>query len=370
MILLTLLCIESAIYLALIAWITWGLFRIPKALSQEQSPVSVIVAARNEEENIAELLESLCVQDYPPEKYEVIIVDDGSTDSTALIISDFINHHPERQIKLLRSQNRETVVSPKKNAIGQGINAASGEIILLTDADCIVPPGWITGLVQRFDPETGMVIGFSPYERPSIKSLPSRFLALDALSLAAIAAGTSGWGMPATCNGRNLGYRQAVFQQVGGFEKIKQFASGDDDLFLKLVLKYTDWKIRYVLDASLAVPTLMLSNIRQFFHQRMRHASKGLHYEPAKILLLIVVYLYNLLLIAAILSLIVGQSLWLLLPLAIKFVADFILLFTFATYMHKRSYLSIFPLASIVHLFYVTIFGALGQLKWFKWKEK
>ena len=370
MILLTLLCIESAIYLALIAWITWGLFRIPKSFSHEQPPVSVIVAARNEEENIADLLESLCVQDYPAGKFEVIIVDDGSTDSTASIITNFIKNHPERHCKLLHSQNREKVVSPKKNAIDQGIHAATGEIILLTDADCIVPQGWITGLVRRFDPETGMVIGFSPYERPSIKSIPAKFLALDALSLAAIAAGTSGWGMPATCNGRNLGYRKSVFQQVGGFEKIKQFASGDDDLFLKLVLKYTDWKIRYVLDPELAVPTIMLSNIRQFFHQRMRHASKGLHYEAAKILLLILVYLYNLLLLAAILGLVAGQSLWLLFPLVIKFVADFVLLFTFATFMHKRFYLTIFPLASIVHLFYVTIFGALGQLKWFKWKEK
>ncbi len=363
-----LLLIMTAGYIAIILWITLGLFRIPKTESHDQPFISVIVAARDEQDNIVALLQSLTEQNYPKEKYEIIIVNDGSTDHTAEYIQSFQSEYPDSKITQLFTENRESIISPKKNAITMGIEHAKGDLILLTDADCFPPVGWIQGLVKRFTPETGMVIGFSPYELPSIDTIPAKFLALDALSLAAIAAGTSGWGFPATCNGRNLAYRKSVFKEVGGFEKIKQFASGDDDLFLKLVLNNTDWKIRYAYDADLEVPTVMLSNISQFFHQRMRHASKGLHYEPVKIMILVLVYLFNLFLLITLLGLLFGIINSTLFLLFAKFMADFLLLAVFAGKMKKWHYLTIFPLASIAHLFYVVIFGALGQLKWFKWK--
>ena len=250
-----------------------------------------------------------------------------------------------------------------------GVKHAAGEIILLTDADCVPPPGWISGMVQYFTPETGMVIGFSPNELPSLNTITAKLLALDSLSLAAVAAGTSGWGIPATCNGRNLAYRKIVFEEVGGFEKIKQFASGDDDLFLKLVLKETEWKIQYALNAELAVPTKTIKSFKQFFNQRLRHASKGLHYEWIKILVLFYVYFFNLLLLFILFSLIVGFVYLPLVCFAMKALVELLVLYIFSARMQRRHFLSVFPLASILHLFYVVFFGALGQLKKFKWKN-
>ena len=158
---------------------------------------------------------------------------------------------------------------------------------MLTDADCASrPAGWIEGIVKRFTPETGMVIGFSPYEKPGSQDSDSgqaagpRRTCPSPLSPPALRAGE--YRRHAT--DRNLAYRKCVFdQRWAALKKSNHFASGDDDLFLKLVLRYTNWKIRYAFDAGLAVPTKVLSSVRQFFHQRMRHASKGLHYEPVKI---------------------------------------------------------------------------------------
>ncbi|MBN2413849.1 glycosyltransferase [candidate division KSB1 bacterium] len=367
-ILITFLFALTSVYVLLILWIIAGINRLFPKKNSDQPFVSIVVAARNEEKNIGDLMTALVRQDYPNEKYEIIIVDDGSTDNTAEIVKKYQSGSSCR-IHLLTTTNRAQVISPKKNAVTMGVNHAAGEIIFLTDADCVPPPGWVSGTVQYFSSETGMVIGFSPNELPSLNSITAKLLALDSLSLAAVAAGTTGWCVPATCNGRNLAYRKIVFKQVGGFEKIKQYASGDDDLFLKLVLTGTKWKIQYALEEQLAVPTKKLTNFRQFFNQRLRHASKGFHYEPIKIIILFFVYIFNFILLFNLFYLINYFSYIPLVCFAMKSLAELLILYIFAVRIKRRHYLSIFPLASVLHLFYVVFFGALGQLKKFKWKD-
>lgn len=360
------LCLLTAGYVIAILWIAVGIKRLPRDRHPQQPPVSVVIAARNEAENITALLDALEQQNYPADKFEIILVDDDSTDNTALLIQQF-QQRSKHKIHLLTTTNRAVVASPKKNALSLGIARARGEIILLTDADCAPPPGWISGMAACFTPQTGMVIGYSSYELPASRSIAAKLLALDALSLAAVAAGTTGWRIPATCNGRNLAYRKSVFEQVGGFEKIKQFASGDDDLFLKLVLQFTDWEIRYALDHELVVPTGMLKNLRQFINQRTRHASKGFHYEPLKIAGLFTLYFFNVLIVFGLVFMANMQYI----PLAcfgFKVLAEFAILHLFAGIMRRRRFLTVFPLAMILHPLYIVIFGALGQTKKFKWK--
>ncbi len=367
-ILTTLLFALTSVYVLLILWIIAGINRLFPKKNPDRPLVSIVVAARNEEKNIGDLMTALVRQDYPKEKYEIIIVNDESTDDTAAVVKNFQSGGFPR-IHLLTTTNREQVMSPKKNAVTMGVNHAEGEIIFLTDADCVPPPGWVSGMVQYFSPETGMVIGFSPNELPSLKSITARLLALDSLSLAAVAAGTAGWGVPATCNGRNLAYRKSLFAQVGGFEKIKQFVSGDDDLFLKLVLTGTEWKIQYAFEEQLAVPTKTVTNFRQFVNQRLRHASKGFHYETIKIIVLFLVYLFNFILLFSLFYLVENFSYIPPVCFAMKSLAELLVLYIFALRVKRRHFLNIFPLASVLHLFYVVVFGALGQLKKFNWKD-
>ncbi len=360
------LAILSLFYSAALLAILAGLKRLRLSSTGHEPFVSVIVAARNEEDHIGALLTALTHQNYPRRNYEIIIVDDQSEDRTAQIVHAF----DDERIRLVETTNRKRVFSPKKNAINLGIQQARGEILLLTDADCAPPPGWINGLVRLFTPDVGMVIGFSPCELPALTSPFAYLLALESLSLAAVAAGTTGWGHPATCNGRNLAYRKKVYEQVGGFKKIQHFISGDDDMMLKLV-QATDWKIQYAYQADLIVPTHVVKSAQQFAHQRLRHASKGFHYNLAKVIGLLLVYFYNLMLFLSLpMALFQQLSWWVpIIFIGLKAFFEFLLLLQFASTMQRRSYLWIFPLAEIVHIPYVVLFGALGPFKKFKWKE-
>ncbi|MBN1466136.1 glycosyltransferase [candidate division KSB1 bacterium] len=355
----------TILYISALLWIFFGLNRLRSKTTADQPFVSVIVAARNEEENIEQLLGALTRQNYPASRYEIIIVDDQSTDRTAARVASFADD----RIKLLQTENRHQVISPKKNAITLAIHAAKGEIILLTDADCRPPAQWIEGMVRLFTPEVGMVIGFSPCELPRLSFPFGYLLALESLSLATIAAGTAGWGVPATCNGRNLAYRKQVYEQVGGFGKIQNFVSGDDDLMLKLVQR-TEWKIQYAYASHLAVPTFLVKNLRQFVNQRLRHASKSFHYDFKKVVVLLIVYIYNLALLVGVPILFYQKSPWSLLFIGLKAYFEWTLLFRFAAHMRRVRYLWIFPFAELLHVPYVVIFGALGPFIKFTWKER
>ncbi|MDZ7315294.1 MAG: glycosyltransferase [candidate division KSB1 bacterium] len=350
----------SLFYGAAVLWIRAGLRRIPSERTLEQPMVSVIVAARNEEKHLPALLDALAAQDYPRSCTEFIIVDDESEDATAALVEAY----PDERFILLHSRNRNASASPKKQALDLGIKTARGEILLLTDADCLPPPNWLSDMVGYFTPDTGMVIGFSPAELPLKKGFFPCLMQLDSLSLAAIAAGSSGWNAAATCNGRNLAYRKSVYQQVGGFTRIQRHRSGDDDLLLGLV-QTTEWKIRYAFDARVVVPTYRPQNFRHFVRQRLRHASKGFYYSPVKVAALIAAYGYHFILFTA--PFLCG---WMpfFFAMIFKLVVDFYLLHRFAVPMRRTECLRILPLAELLHVPYVVLFGAAGPFLSSKWK--
>lgn len=370
---LTFLLLLSALYAAALIWMASDLQTASTPSSE--SPryfVSVIVAARNESAHIQDLLQALLLQDIPDDHYEVILVDDGSHDDTARLIGIFIEEHPQRAFKLLHSQGREQVLSPKKHALAQGIAAARGEILLFTDADCIPPTTWVRTMRSQFYANTGMVIGFSPYEVPPPQTLFHRLVALESLSLAALAAATTARGRPATCSGRNLAYRKQVFADVGGFAAIAHFVSGDDDLFLKLVHERTSWQIRYALNPLTIVPTRHLSGFKALVRQRLRHASKGFHYGWRMTGTLMLVYLFNLMVFTSlVLSFTLPtRALWPWLALLLKSGSEFFLVSRFAWPMKRAHYLAVFPIAELLHIVYVLIIGAWGPLSKIRWKEK
>lgn len=366
---LTIILVLSSLYAIALLIIMYGYVRLPQPSNQSLLTVSIVVAVRNEEDNLPNLLHSLAQLDYPSGLWEIILVDDGSSDRSRFIIEQFIRENANLSFRLLKSQERDWVTSPKKHALSQGIAASQFEIILLTDADCTPPPQWIKGMVSYFEKDIGMVIGFSPYEKPAIRSLGHAFQALDAIALAALTAGTAGWQQPATCNGRNLAYRKSLFQSVGGFSKIKHFVSGDDDLFLKIVQQYTDIKIAYAYSPLLAVPTRFLDSQKHFFQQRLRHASKGFAYNPGKILVLAGAYVFNCTILLALPLALSQKWFFFWVPFGIKSGFELALLLIFSYRMKRQKTLWFFPLAEILHIPYVVIFGALGPLLKVQWKR-
>jgi cellulose synthase/poly-beta-1,6-N-acetylglucosamine synthase-like glycosyltransferase len=365
----------AVLYAAALMILRGGLRKLSAQIPQEESTsvlpsVSIIVAARNEAHNLPRLLSSLMQQDYPPEKLEFIIVDDRSDDGTWSLLEEAARQH--QQLRPLRVSDLQPGFAPKKRALDLAIRSARGEIILLTDADCTPPPSWTKAMVQYYRDGVAGVVGYSPYrfDRP-LPRLLQGMLSLDYFSLFAVAAASSGYGRTLTASGTNFSYRRQVFLDAGGFESIKHWISGDDDLFLHEVQRNGLGRFVFALDPGAFVPAAAPASWRQFWHQRIRYASKGRQYGLAMTTGLVAVYLFNLFLVGAVFLGIVGSrdllltggALWVAKAL---FEASF--LSHAAMLFREESLLRFFIPTAIVHPFYITLFGLLGLLGSFQWK--
>ena len=174
----------------------------------------------------------------------------------------------------------------KKAAVARGIEAARGEVILVTDADCTMGPNWVRSMASQFTPTTGMVSGPVVLEGETIFG---DFQALEFMGLIAVGAGSIGAGTPNTCNGANLAYRKQVFAEVGGFAGIDQIASGDDELLMHKIADQTDWKIRFAKDQGAIVSTAAHRSWKDFKAQRLRWVSKSTQYQNPRITLTLII---------------------------------------------------------------------------------
>ncbi|MCK4312776.1 MAG: glycosyltransferase, partial [Candidatus Cloacimonetes bacterium] len=240
-------------------------------ISHNKPRVSVVIAARNESENISRLLTSLVNQSYPINLYEVIIADDDSSDNTTEIVKTFSKKW--NNIKLIQVKGRKEAVSPKKNALSQAIETSDGEVLLSTDADCIVGKYWIESMVAGFN-ENEMVIGFSRTKINNWKKshLIQKFEHFDFLTMFIVAAGAISSGKYFSCSGQNIGYKKSDFQAVCGFEKIKHIVSGDDINLMQLFRK-SKMKVEFAFSTHSFVYTKAVDNLLQLLRQRSRWAS-------------------------------------------------------------------------------------------------
>lgn len=235
-------------------------------------PVSIVVCAHDEAENLKELIPLLLSQDYPD--FEVIIVNDRSNDSTF----DFLLEETEREPRLRMVNVKDTPerVNGKKYGITLGIKAASHEWILLTDADCR-PEGtqWISSMSRYFTEGTQFVLGFSPYmRRPGFLNLFIRFETI----LTAIQYFAFGWlKNPYMGVGRNLAYRKSLFLEQKGFNNYLHVTGGDDDLFVNMHARGRNTKLQ--LDKESHVLSIPKTTWKSFWEQKVRHLSVGKRYR-------------------------------------------------------------------------------------------
>jgi cellulose synthase/poly-beta-1,6-N-acetylglucosamine synthase-like glycosyltransferase len=366
--------ISAVFYFAVHMGLTMGVRRCRQAKSTFQPFVTVIVAARNEEKNILQLLECLLQQTYSP--FEIIVVNDRSTDKTRNILDTVQKKNPViRRIDISSIPND---MPAKKNALRAGIEASKGDILCFTDADCFPPPSWIEELVEQFDPEVGLVAGYSPYQTPAdvrtyglLKKMFFTFIAYEEFRAAIWSAGSIGWDLGWLCTGRNLAYRKKVYDEVEGFEHIKQSISGDDDLFLQLVRKQTTWDVRYLQTSESFVPTIPPEDLRSFIEQRKRHFSASKVFTFPMMLFFFFYHLSNLLLYCSpVLFLLDPLSIHIvLLCVMIKLLADAMLIIFSSRIFHGISYYRSQILMEILYMLYNSFIGPLGIIKEFQWKQ-
>ncbi len=368
------LIIVTTIYISGLYLFFIGLFFPRNGHSPKRPFISVIIAARNEEINIGNCLKALSQQTYPFELFEVIVVSDNSIDKTDEIILTFSQQYSN--IRLLRIDGIPDGITPKKNAIRQGIYASSGEIILTTDADCIVKPTWIEKMATYFTDEVGMVVGFSQFgEKGQPQSLLENLQALDFLSLMSSAAGSSNVGWPLAASGQNLAYRRCVFDEVGGFAQIGHRVSGDDVLLLQLVNQKTNWKIVFASDAGTYNVTRPEKTLKRLINQRTRWASNG----PYQILLnfpffayILNAFLMNLLVLGGSLLALAGlfPVKFIFTLFLLKVLSEFLITVKGAINFQRTDLLKFFPLWMVLQIPYVVLVGILGSWGNFSWKDR
>lgn len=259
--------------------------------------VSAIIAAHNEEAAIGACLSSLADQCYPRDAFEVIIADDRSDDGTYEIIQCYKDSFSS--LTVIRILETPPGISPKKHALMQAIASSRGEIIMQTDADCIVPPGWIKHMIRPFSGSVGFVAGISPYRQGS--GLLNSFIRHEYLWNVALMAGSIGLGAGTHATGRNLAFLRKAFDEAGGYGASSHVLSGDDTLLLQRIQARTGYRAAVMLDSGSHVMTQAPSTFRAFLRQRQRHMSTGTRFNPFAIAAGIVVYGFHILLLAGLL---------------------------------------------------------------------
>jgi cellulose synthase/poly-beta-1,6-N-acetylglucosamine synthase-like glycosyltransferase len=367
------LALLTLFYLGILCWLWLGVKQFsltekPSTNRDENFPtVSLIVCARNEERRLPRLLRALERQQYPRDKLEICLVDDRSDDRTGDLMENFASLHPN--VIHLRIDDTVPDFAPKKRAIDTAIRHTTGEVILLTDSDAVPGPLWIHEIAAAFTPDTAMVCGYSPYFPR--RSFLQKMLALEYFSHAAVAAGGIGAGRPLTCVGSNLAYRRDAYLGIGGFDGIAHWISGDDDLLLHKMHRAGIGEIRYVAQPESHAPVRPPRSWREFKSQRTRYASKGLHYQFAMTFSLVLVFLLNLLLCAGLLTAFFGWWEFFIPAVAfglLKAAGEYLYLRWAATLFAVEKLLPVFPLAALLHPFYVVFFAMRGQFAKFNWR--
>jgi poly-beta-1,6-N-acetyl-D-glucosamine synthase len=263
----------------------------PKAASRPRTFISVLVPVRNEEAHLAACLESLVKQEYPADQFEIIVIDDDSTDNTAAIALQFSEKFP--RLTLIRNQPGDP---GKKKALTAGVRYAMGTLIATTDGDCIVPPRWLHAIAELYEKESPLFIaGPVTYKKGG---LFRDLLAGEQVALQLVSGGAIRLGIPLMCSGANLAYRKDFFFASGGYEN-DAHASGDD-MMLMLKAACVKGKLRYLATRDAIVRTEAAKGWREAVRQRGRWLSKFSAYRSGMIAVTgIAVFLANLLWLVA-----------------------------------------------------------------------
>ena len=328
--------------------------------------VSIVVAVRNEEENINSLVKNLKSQDYNSSLFDIIIIDDHSIDNTLEILKN-------EKIKCsnLKISSLEKGVIGKKQAILKAVKLSSSDIILTTDADCKFSNSWISNMVNKFSNiDVNLISGPVAYHLED--TIFAKMQSSEFLSLVGSGAACIGLNKPIFCNAANMAYRRNVFLEVNDYKNNNVF-SGDDVFLLHKIKNKYNGSILFLKSFESIVYTSPQSNIKDFINQRIRWASKSNSYKDFdSIVVAFLVFLVNLSLVMLLLlsPFSFFYFKYFILFFLIKLFCDYIFLKPILGFFKKNDLIKlIFPL-QIIYPFYITLITVLSNLFSFNWKGR
>ncbi len=321
--------------------------------------ISVVIACRNEQEYLPRLLNRLHDQTYPSGLFEVIIVDDNSSDNTFSIASTYAGI---KNISVLKNNG-----SGKKAALETGINAAKGVLIVTTDADCTMQKEWLN-TISSFSCISGNDMIVCPVMLDDGKSPPGRFAELEFLGLQGVTAGTLAQGDGIMCNGANLAFRKEVF--LSNINNLHPEIPSGDDVFLLHSLKKSGSKIEWLEAMEAAVTTVSPMSAGNFFRQRGRWISKAPAYRDINTIIIGIVTFVTILLqmLSPALAFIDITFLYIyVVTIIVKSIPDYLVLSITTKRYGKKKLMSWFIPSQIIYPYYVLIslfYGFLFQRRW------
>jgi len=335
-------------YLILILGIYRGL-RKTKPFNISSEPlefVSVIVACRNEQLRLPDLLVRLSDQEYPSHLYEVIVVNDNSTDKTFETASSFIGNCSINTIN--------NTGTGKKKAIETGINIASGKLIITTDADCIPGKNWIRTIASFYENHNPDLI-ICPVNLSPLPGFFGKFQELEFLSLQGITAGTANNGNPILCNGANLAFTKDAY--IKHSENLHhEIASGDDVFLLHSIKKVPQSKILWLESTDALITAASSPTIQSYIKQRKRWISKSGSIKDLYTIILGIVTFVTILVQPVLLIAGIFDPVFLivfLLVFALKCIPDFLILHNTTSRYGKKSLMKWFLISQIIYPYYV-----------------
>jgi biofilm PGA synthesis N-glycosyltransferase PgaC len=364
--------ILSLVYTGLLLslFISWKRIRFYAPVSHAPATfISVIVPVRNEEKNIRNLLNDLNAQTYPSSLFEVIIMDDHSTDGSAEIVRSYI---PSASFNLtLQTPGLSGNLSFKKKAIEEGITIAKGTLIMTTDGDCRVGPEWISTVENFYQNKKAKFIS-SPVlfnEGSIFKNLQN----IEFASLIGTGAASLNMGTPNMCNGANIAYEREVFLEVNGFQGNENIPSGDDEFLMHKIFRRYPGKVSFLKSQSALVYTDAKESLAELFEQRKRWASKWGSYTFLHIkALAIFVFIYNVSLLLGIILASTGNysPLLLLIQLIPKIILEALFLSSVLKLSGKPLNPILFLCLQITYPLYVITVSVISRIGGYSWKGR
>jgi len=350
-------------------WQTLPYWKIPsnyKALTK----LSILVPARNEEDNIVDCVQSILSQNYPSSLFEIIVIDDHSTDRTPELVLG-INSNQVRLLKLADYVNEADTRSFKKKAIETAMKKATGQLIVTTDADCEMGPNWLLSIVSYYELNKPKFIA-APVNFYKEKSLLERFQSLDFMGMMCVTGAGIHRRFMNMCNGANLAYEKQAFYDVNGFEGIDNIASGDDMLLMQKIAKKFPNDIGFVKNKEAVVYTTAKPTVRAFISQRIRWASKSTSYEEWQVTFILAMVFFFCCSIVFSLLMIPFWGPWLFLfQLMVKIIMDFFFLNRMSIFFNRQELMKSFIPSLFLHIAYIVLIGILANfVKEYQWKGR
>jgi cellulose synthase/poly-beta-1,6-N-acetylglucosamine synthase-like glycosyltransferase len=369
------LLITGINYICLIFYFTYGWFKVSiykHASTNFSTKVSILIPFRNEENNIITCLAGIIKQDFPLHLMEVILIDDHSTDKSLEKVIEFKLSNPGINFNIIELKKMNLNISSKKFAIKEGISFSSGELIITTDADCIMNKSWVKSIVSYYEKYNPNMI-IAPVSFTNVYSLFDKMQHLEFLSLQSIGTATVGINHPILSNGANLAYKKEMFFAVEGFKSNEDIASGDDVFLLHQFHKMFPGTIHFVKSSDALIYTNPQRNIVDFINQRKRWTSKSKSYQDvfAKYVA-ISVFLFCLSIFCALLFSIFNIKFMYYFGLfyVAKLVIDFPLLFQITKFIKKQRLLIMVPFLELLYPIYIVFIAIYGNIGKYTWKDR